>query len=192
MSVIHCPKCKQPALGELSELAERITAEWLPRACTNCGGFWVVKGTAQVLLESGVASELAARPWKPVEGDRRTGLCPLGHGIMTRAKVAWDDPYYLERCSRCGGVWLDAGEWQRLEREALLLNLDDIWEPAWRKRLMQDEERSQLRSDLLAKLGPDLFEELESVVEQLSSHPHSDVALAFLNDRLRAARKGSG
>jgi len=46
--------------------------------------------------------------------DNRTGPCPSGHGIMIRAKVDIDEPFYLEKCTTCGGIWFDHGEWLRI------------------------------------------------------------------------------
>ncbi len=41
--------------------------------------------------------------------------CPRGHGALTLIK---HEEIEIDRCDNCGGVWLDAGELERLtERE---------------------------------------------------------------------------
>ncbi len=55
--------------------------------------------------------------------DDKTGLCPEGHGIMVRAKIDVEDPFYLEKCTHCGGIWFDSGEWQQIAQHQLIESL---------------------------------------------------------------------
>jgi Zn-finger nucleic acid-binding protein len=94
--------------------------------------------------------------------------------------VDLDTAFYLERCLHCGGVWFDAGEWQRLATSHLLGSLLEFWTPAWRWRSQQERARKADLERLSARLGPELFEKLQSVAAALSQHPAREEALSFL------------
>ena len=130
-------------------------------------------------------SEQDKRPTRAASEDKRTGQCPDGHGLLRRARVTWHDPYFLERCARCGGVWFDAGEWSRAAEDALFANLSEVWSPAWRKRLSDQQSHASLELDLRAKLGGELFDLLHALADRLEAHEQRGVALAYLVERLK-------
>jgi Zn-finger nucleic acid-binding protein len=186
---VNCPKCKTVELQALNSAAPFVGETALPLRCPRCRGFWVRGHSLSALHESGVIDELDETDVVRHEEDRRTGLCPEGHGILSRAKVAWHDPYYLERCSKCGGLWLDAGEWKRLVAENMIAHLDEIWAPSWRRELLRLEGESHERERLRERFGDELAEKLESLASSLASHPHRNVAIGFLMDVVKAARE---
>jgi Zn-finger nucleic acid-binding protein len=185
----ECPKCRTASLRELAALGPHVGGGALPRCCNQCGGFWLKRDVVVPLHESGVLKELDASEITHKELDRKNGLCPEGHGILSRTKVAWDDPFYLERCSKCGGMWLDAGEWRRLTEEDLIEHLDDLFEPAWRRRLQREEGQVNLRETLTERLGDDLVGQLETLAASLATHRDASLALAFLRQTVRTHRR---
>jgi Zn-finger nucleic acid-binding protein len=116
--------------------------------------------------------------------DRRTGLCPMGHGILLRARVESDQVFYLERCGLCRGVWLDRGEWQRLAAALFLDHLDDLWDPNWQKQRRAEALQRQLDQALSNTLGMDLYRELGDVMKKLREHPAKAQALAWIATHL--------
>lgn len=173
----RCPKCGAVALSALE--ASRVLA------CSKCHGFWV---PPLGFTEPGVVERLKeqdVRPTHPLEQDLRTGVCPEGHGLLRRARVTNEDPYFLERCARCGGVWLDPGEWSRLADANLLSDVTNLWSPAWREHLSEEQNRAALQADLRHKLGDETFELLERLVDQLHEPQPRALALAYLQQRLR-------
>ena len=153
--------------------------------CVKCHGFWV---PPLAFDEPGIVEQLKQRdlqPAHPLEQDHRTGVCPEGHGLLRRARATNDDPYFLERCARCGGVWFDPGEWTRLAAANLLTDVTTLWSPAWREHLTEEQNRSALQADLRHKLGAETFELLEHLRNQLSEPHVAALALAYLQDRLR-------
>ncbi len=173
----RCPKCGADALT----LVERS----IVLRCTKCAGFWVPPlafdepGIVELLKEDDL------HPPHPLEQDHRTGPCPEGHGLLRRARVTNDDPYFLERCARCGGVWFDPGEWSRLADAGLLADVTALWSPAWREHLSEEQNRASLEADLRHKLGSETFELLENLAAKLTEQNLGALALAYLRERLR-------
>lgn len=173
----RCPKC---GAGALRALPGSVIL-----SCSQCKGFWVPPlgfGEAGVVAR---LKELDLHPEHPLEQDHRTGVCPEGHGVLRRARASIDDPYFLERCARCGGVWLDPGEWSRLADANLLGDVTSLWSPAWREHLSEEHNRASLQHDLRHKLGDDLFESMEALVAKLTDPSHRALVLAYLQQRLR-------
>lgn len=185
----HCPKCRNTQLLPLQLRTAAVELGAVPSTCPSCGGIWLQRGALTALYQSGALTELGVVSRPRRDTDRRTGLCPEGHGILTRAKGAWEQPYYLERCSKCGGLWLDEGEWQRLIDENLIDAIDELWEPAWRRQLQRRQSARALGEELRAKFGPELVNRLEQLASELAVAPHANLALAYLRESIRAGRR---
>ncbi len=179
----HCPKCVSQLLVAIEGTRSKTGASAM--ACPSCHGFWVAP---EVVALPGIVELLRERDTHPQAApgeDKRTGQCPDGHGLLRRARVTWHDPYFLERCGRCGGVWFDAGEWTRAAKDELFGNLSEVWSPAYRKQLSDDQSHASLEVDLRAKLGSELYDLLHALANRLEAHPHRAVALAYLVERLK-------
>jgi Zn-finger nucleic acid-binding protein len=179
----HCPKCLTQLLVAVDGTRASTGAAAL--RCPNCSGFWVPPEVVAVPASVDLLGKLDTHPKQPLGEDKRTGQCPDGHGLLRRARVTFHAPYFLERCARCGGVWFDAGEWSRAAADGLLQNLSEVWSPAWRKHLSDQQSHEALEVDLRVKLGSELFELLHAVASRLEQHPQRGVALAYLSERLR-------
>lgn len=186
----RCPKCENAPLipSHPSEPGERAGVRAL--TCRQCNGMWLPRTEAERLVRQGsISSEVslgeASSPGLASDADRRTGPCPVGHGLMGRARVELDTPFYLERCVHCGGVWFDAGEWQRLATSHLLGSLLEFWTPSWRRRSQQEKTRKAERERLSARLGPEIFDKLQALATALNNHPSREEALAFLLSETR-------
>jgi Zn-finger nucleic acid-binding protein len=179
----HCPKCMTVLLVAVDGTRASTGAAAL--RCPGCSGFWVPPEVVAQSASVEVLSQLDSPPSRPPQADKRTGQCPDGHGLLRRARVTWHDPYFLERCARCGGVWFDAGEWSRAVTDQLLLNLSEVWSPAWRKQLSDQQSHEALEGDLRVKLGSELFDLLHVVASRLEAHPQRGVALAYLSERFK-------
>jgi len=179
----HCPKCLTQLLVAVDGTRASTGAAAL--RCPSCSGFWVPPEVVAVTASVELLGRLDAPPPQAPGEDKRTGQCPDGHGLLRRARVTFHAPYFLERCARCGGVWFDAGEWSRAAADGLLANLSEVWSPAWRKHLSDQQSQESLEVDLRAKLGSELFDLLHVVANRLEAHPQRAVALAYLSERLR-------
>jgi Zn-finger nucleic acid-binding protein len=176
-----CPKCVSV---ELTAIAGTHGAD-APLQCPACSGFWVSEPSVAPLAAHGDLTALDLHPAKRPEGDKRTGRCPQGHGLLVRARITWDDPYFLERCPHCHGVWFDAGEWSRIASANLLADLSSLWDPHWRAHLAEEHNHAALEADLREKLGEELLSQLKLVASTLNQHPQRAMALAYLRELLR-------
>jgi len=179
----HCPKCASQLLVPIDGVRASTGAAALQ--CPACSGYWVPPELLTLPSTLEILGQRDTRRRPPASEGMRTGQCPEGHGVLRRARVTLHDPYFLERCARCGGVWFDAGEWSRTVSENLLGNLSEVWSPAWRRHLSDQQSHESLEVDLKSKLGRELFDALHALAERLEGHPHRGVALAYLSERLK-------
>lgn len=170
---MKCPKCKKITLKKKNHNS--------PYFCENCQGMWVVDyGSISSLdldeEDNAVCSEQ--------NNDHKTGLCPAGHGIMSRAKIDIDKPFYLEKCTACGGVWFDKGEWEQIVDNQLNDNLDLVWSNTWQKAQRQAKNHQSFLDMNRDILGDELFSKIVDLSTQLKSHPERSRAVAFLQQEL--------
>ncbi len=166
-TIRKCPKCKTENLtasGGTSEMQKP------PLSCPKCRGMWMMPDETEACFRSGFKTADSAEPIEVTE-DHSTGLCPNGHGIMTRAKVELEPPFFLEKCPHCNGIWFDKGEWNRLTETDMLSHLFDFWSNSWRKE--QQEIRAVKRMEDMQKkrFGIQLHEQIIHLAGKAKNHP---------------------
>ncbi len=172
---MKCPKCKDIDLRQAHYKA--------PLSCSECGGIWILdKGVAKISESILAKTDDASSDNKNV--DERTGLCPSGHGIMLRAKVDTEEPFYLEKCSKCGGIWFDDGEWHRLVENHLVENLSDFWTLSWQRKQQKEKNRESFLKLNKQLLGEDIFNSIMDLVNSLKDHPEKMRAFALLKQEM--------
>lgn len=173
---MKCPKCENGDLGKKSFSH--------PYDCSECGGIWVRKEELSRMHEL-VFDKSENIPCDITGHDSKTGMCPEGHGILIRARIEDEVPFYLERCTACGGIWFDKGEWQRIAGNHFLQNLPDFWSYSWQQRQRKEKGRQQYLRQSEELLGNELFAWLMTLAERLKHHPEKSRALAFLQQEIR-------
>lgn len=172
---MECPKCK----GVRLEKTDPSKPLW----CPECGGVWVPMQDMDNVSQS-FSEDLNTSMFDASAYDQKTGLCPQGHGIMLRAKVEGDKPFYLERCPHCGGIWFDHGEWQQVVKYHLTDHLADFWTTAWQRQLQSRKDRESFIELNKSLLGEDIVGDIFKLAEKLKSHPEKSRALALLRQEL--------
>ena len=95
---------------------------------------------------------------------------PVGHGLS----------FHVDRCGKCGGVWLDAGEWETLKQHDLHESLTRIFTAAWQEQIRRERHDSAVDEALQSKLGDADYARLREVEVWLRTHPHRHAILARL------------
>ena len=171
---MKCPKCKTADLKKPD-----YNSPW---DCETCGGIWLMD------LENanfpGILTEESDHPPGTANHDNKTGVCPSGHGIMIRARVDIDKPFYLERCTACGGIWFDKGEWQRIAENNLAQHLTNIWSLSWQRSQRKAKNRENFLKTNQDLLGENIFQSIMALTEKLKDHPEKERAVALLQQEI--------
>jgi Zn-finger nucleic acid-binding protein len=108
-----CPKC-EPRLRPFDELLPKA------RRCLACGGLWVPQDVIQERVEARARSRSARVRRSPLTGIAQRGTpwkCP---DCPTQSLIEHTvGETSIERCPRCHGVFLDAGELERIVHSAV-------------------------------------------------------------------------
>lgn len=171
---MECPKCKTVVL--------RTPTPKSPSFCKQCGGMWITNLGTPNFTEA--MSEITPKDIMHGDSDSRTGLCPSGHGITIRAKVDIDEPFYLEKCTACGGIWFDHGEWLRIVENNFSENLCHIWSQAWQRKHRQKKNRDSFINLNRKLLGESVFRMVMELSKMLKDHPEKDRAIALLQQEI--------
>ncbi|HYS09665.1 MAG TPA: zf-TFIIB domain-containing protein [Myxococcales bacterium] len=179
-----CPKCKTQTLAPLASGRSDDPEVVPPSRCTHCQGVWLPhEAIEQHLVPASVDSERAA----PI-ADGLAGFCPRCKGLLVRARFEGSRPFHLDRCPACAGVWFDAGEWAAVASSEWLTHLDDLWDPAWRRRVREKKAHARHLEEIERALGPEILERLRAAVSALRNHPMRALGLSYLIGELRSPR----
>jgi len=102
----RCPAC--------SDLLFRRRIEGIETdGCPSCGGVWLDKGELHQLAKSSEALRTLARtfvPGTPRAVQKPNGMCPRCEEPLKPFEFDQFRGVRLDRCKKCGGMWLDHGE----------------------------------------------------------------------------------
>jgi Zn-finger nucleic acid-binding protein len=172
---MNCPKCKETGLRKREYNA--------PHFCPLCGGLWLAGALLDQLPE--LALDSPSTTTEHPEHDNKTGLCPEGHRILTRAKVDADPPFYLEKCVECHGIWFDKGEWLRFAETHIQDNLLEIWSISWQREQRKIKKESEIERLYKEKLGEEMYTTIILFAQAISSHPERNQALMLFKEELK-------
>ena len=181
-----CPVCKTTKL-RLQELEERLT----PHKCESCGGRLVRLERYLLWLQrtGGAVSEVDPPDAEITVDDSGPGkLCPSCGAFLVRHKVGHGVSFCVDRCGRCGDIWLDGGEWELLKVHGLHDDLHRIFSNAWQREVKQQERSEQYRrtvervlSDKLAVCCSDAdVTKVRRFCAWLDTHPQRNELFAFV------------
>ncbi len=181
---MKCPKCKQYQLKQHDSLTPDFRNQ-APYFCSKCSGIWVADEGIKILPDICNVLDCDSSTCASSENpDQHTGLCPVGHGLLTRAKIDVEPQFYLERCTTCGGIWFDKGEWNRIIENHLLQNLQDFWTHAWQRKQRQEKSRKSYLELHKNILGDELFNAVMNLAEKLNNHPEKIRAMALIRNEV--------
>ncbi len=176
---MRCPACREGFL-QSDQLDDGPAAA----TCPACAGGFVRSADYHVWLKDH-GENLPERPADEQSAmevvDSGAGkLCPACDRFMTRVKVGHDVPFHLDFCANCGGVWLDAREWDVLRARNLHDEVHLIFTDTWQTGVKQ-AEKAQLEEQRLAEqFGEADLAELRRIREWIDSHPRREQIQAYL------------
>ncbi|MBE9066101.1 zf-TFIIB domain-containing protein [Leptolyngbya cf. ectocarpi LEGE 11479] len=178
---MYCPCCETSHLKR-----ERLDQHLAVHACETCEGQWVSSYDYWHWLE-----------WQPSNGkikhcdaldisdrvsdNRRASFCPECNHLMRRAKVGHGLEFYLDRCSHCGGIWFDRGEWDILQVHNIHNKVHLVFSEPWQSQIRQAEFNRVLEETYRSALGDEDYAQALRIRSWLEQHPHRDYILSVLN-----------
>ena len=115
---MQCPKCNQ-ALTGIDYQGVHI------ETCPACGGDWLDAGELGNILQARKARFteqecVAVAQAAKITGTKLTGLnrqltCPKCGGATHPVNYGDDSGLIMDKCSACGGVWLERGELEKIQ-----------------------------------------------------------------------------
>ncbi len=183
---MQCPKDKQVTLVD-STFAKNLSV----KHCPDCQGSWIPadeyqswqarqpqhRADPEVLAQT-VNVNFVQSPF-----DTKAALCPDCQHYLSRAKVHFRTPFYVERCMYCGGIWCDNGEWDVLEKLGLHTSIEQMFSPEWQMRAREQEQAVKERQAVIDKLGPEIAAMVFKLGEVLGKHPYGEFGAAYLMRR---------
>lgn len=103
-----CPKCK--------DTLEPITVSGVEvDRCHGCEGVWFDKHELRTLLEEDDRRTRSLQKGRDTERlDVLPGVCPRDAQPLRRTPGSFKTPVMIDYCPTCQGIWLDAGEFKKL------------------------------------------------------------------------------
>ena len=187
---MDCPKCK-------SELVNGILSDLLlTKHCRECAGDWISGHNYQVWRSQrpytppnpAVLAQNYHLPYTPSPVDAKTAPCPECARMMARGKISLKQPFYLEHCLTCGGIWCDRGEWTVLEQLQLDTNISQIFSSVWQAQVRASHLLELERQAVIDKVGVEMAQRIFDLADVLTKHPTGDFAAAYLMRRFERTR----
>lgn len=129
MDTMDCPKCN----GRLQSVKLDIRTENKYKdlqgadleyelevdQCFVCGGTWFDKGKLENYLREGLTTLHSDSMGKEMDQklNIKKGKCPVCQLEMLQQPYPLDKNVQVDVCGKCGGIWLDSTEIDRLESE---------------------------------------------------------------------------
>lgn len=166
----QCPICETVSLRRRTEAQSLQTS-----FCDACHGHWLEQEDLEAfsVAQSAIAS---SGPFTPdiVEAGRSM-VCPNDGNLMIKYRLMVGVEFYMDRCTDCGGIWLDRQEWQILQSGEVSINLANLCNGLWQERTIQEQASSfiNVRRDEVLKdlLSDDEYCELSRIRHWLDRHP---------------------
>jgi Zn-finger nucleic acid-binding protein len=181
---MRCPKQKNTEL-----VASKLDHDLKCSHCQSCKGYWLSADdyeawrSQQNKPKKPLSKLDFSLEFKPSEYDSKAGLCPECGSYLARTRIDLQEPFYLERCPGCGGMWLDQGEWEVIKKLNLHVVLPHVFSSQWQIVMREMLQAEQERKAVVEKLGKDLAEQLFKLTDAIESHEHGDFAAAYIMRR---------
>ncbi len=169
----------------------------LTKHCQECAGEWIPGHNYQTWRSQHPGSapnpDVLAKnyhlSYNPGSLDAKAAPCPECERLMARAKISLRQPFYLEHCLTCGGIWCDRGEWEILERLNFHTNIPQLFSGSWQASARASHMNELERQAVIDKVGVEMAQRVFDLSDILAKHPNGDFAAAYLMRRFEREKK---
>lgn len=176
---MNCPACKTLSL------TTKILEENLKvRHCSNCAGHWLsAQDYWQWLEKHGETLPEKASTDLPLQvtDQPEVKFCIDCRGLMLKYRVGHGTNFYLDRCSKCGGVWFDRNEWESLRQRNLHDEIHQIFSDAWQRQIRQGELKRVVENAYRTTLGDEDYTQAMQIKDWITHHPQAQAIMSLLN-----------
>ena len=177
---MQCLVCRTKRCKPI-ELEENLKAV----SCEACGGHWISHANYTAWLEKHGAI-LPEKELHDIEFDledvQAAKICPDCEKILIKYKVGHGLDFFVDRCSGCGSIWLDKGEWEALQAKNLHDEIHKVFSSSWQSKLRDSSMREKIEKAYANRFGPETYGRLSEFRAWLQEHPQKKAVLAFLAD----------
>ncbi|MEO1347291.1 MAG: zf-TFIIB domain-containing protein [Cyanobacteria bacterium J06635_15] len=180
---MHCPTCKMPSLTQTS-LENHLHAQ----QCKTCAGHWIsaqnywqwIEHQGETLPEK-APEDLSLE----IVDHQKIIFCLDCHHLMLKYRVGHGTNFYLDRCSKCGGVWFDRNEWEALKQRNLHDEIHLIFSNVWQHKIRRSDLKHVADNAYRSILGDEDYPKAVQIKDWLTKHPKAEAILSFLNQAIR-------
>jgi Zn-finger nucleic acid-binding protein len=124
---MDCPKC----VGKLKEKQIGQKGPITIDTCFACGGIWFDKDELDLIVNKEIFDtvefEIGSDPISDtallieLDLDKKEIVCPRcqNNKKMVKKHSQRNDKVLIDYCESCGGIWLDAGEYNRISKRSV-------------------------------------------------------------------------
>ena len=182
------------------DLEDAVLNDIIPvKYCPKSEGFWISAKEYKTWLASlpeWYAPEEILPHYNQFENfapspfDGKAGLCPECGTYLSRTRINIKQPFYVERCMCCEGIWFDnGGEWKILEELGLHTKIHEIFSSKWQAKMRKHQQEMINRETVIDKLGEEIAEYVFQLTDMLENNPHADCAATYMLRRFENKRK---
>lgn len=178
--IMQCPVCKTKQCNPV-DLEDNLKAV----ACDMCGGHWISNQNYSAWLDKH-GETLPEKPFSEVEFDvadvKDAKICPDCGRILLKYKVGHGLNFFVEHCPGCGGIWLDANEWNALKERNLHDEIHKMFSTSRQSSVRVEQMAEKLDRVYANRFGADVYEKAKEIRQWLQDTPQKQAVLAFLAD----------
>lgn len=97
--------------------------------CPKCSGLWFDEGEYEKMLKVSDIEKLKNTSGDRSADDLKKAPCPRCHTDSFMVQVLSVNPsIHMDKCSKCNGIWLDGGEFEKLHLDEVMDKLEKLFD----------------------------------------------------------------
>ena len=181
---MNCPICKTKAL-EINELESGLASYH----CKSCEGNWM-KSEHYWNWRNKQADNLSEKPAEEsislkIDDSKGWKYCPDCSRFMFGYKVGHETGFNLDRCSSCGGVWLDKNEWKVLKSRNLHDEIHFMFSAPWKNKIKREELEKRIDKLIKENLGEEDYLKVKEITGWVKEHSKKSEIMAYVNESVK-------